>query len=154
MFTTYIIFYDVDIDSYASIIKESPCKSVSISDVVAAQTHLSLEQCQSLSKILDKHMTLFDGILKVYPHCLIHLEVASNATPKHLRAYPVAHIHLEVFKVELQCLCNISVLEQCGASQSTSPTFIIPKKDSTVCWVSDFRELNKVIQQHLYPLPC
>ena len=123
---------------------------MSIADLIAAQSHLSSEQSQLLSKMLEKHLTLFDGILKVYPYHLVHLDVTPNAIPKHLRAYPVAHIHLDVFKVELQRLCNIGVLEPCGASQWASPTFIIPKKDSSVCWVSDFRELNKVIQRRIY----
>ena len=78
-------------------------------------------------------MTLFDGTLKVYPHRLVHLDVIPNAIPRHLRAYPVAQIHLEVFKAELIRLCNIGVLEICGASQWASPTFNIPKKDGTVC---------------------
>ena len=123
-----LFFDDVDVDSYASIIKESMYKSVSIADVIAAQSHLSSEQAQLLSKMLEKHTTLFDGILKVYPHHLVHLDVAPNAIPKHLRAYPVAHIHLDVLKIDLQRLCNIGVLERCGASQWASLTFIIPKK--------------------------
>ena len=148
-----LFFDDVDVDSYASIIKESTYKSVSIADVIAAQSHLSSEQSQPLSKMLEKHTTLFDGILKKYPHHLVHMDVAPNAIPKHLRAYPVAHIHLDVFKIELQRLCNVGVLERCGTSQWASPTFIIPKKDSSVCWVLDLREFNKVIQRHMYPLP-
>ena len=148
-----LFFDDVDVDSYASIIKESTYKSVSIADVIATQSHLLSEQAQLLSKMLEKHTTLFDGILKVYPHHLVHLDIAPNAIPKHLRAYPVAHIHLDVFKIELQRLCNIGVLERCGASQWASPTFIIPKKDGSVRWVSDFREVNKVIQRRVYPLP-
>ena len=46
--------------------------------------------------------------------------------------HPVAHIHLEVFKTELQRLCEIGVLQKCGASKWASPTFIIPKKDGSV----------------------
>ena len=144
---------DIEVDSFALMITKSKYQQVSISTIVDAQKHLSVEDKNTLSIMLSKHTILFDGILKVYPHRLVHLDVIQNATPRHLRAYPVAHIHLEVFKAELSRLCEIGVLEICGASQWASPTFIIPKKDGSVRWVSDFRELNKVIQRRIYPLP-
>ncbi len=39
------------------------------------------------------------------------------------------------------------------SSQWESPTFIIPKKDSTVSTISDFRELNKRIVRKPYSIP-
>ncbi len=39
------------------------------------------------------------------------------------------------------------------SSRWALPTFIIPKKDSAVRTISDFRELNKHIVRKLYPIP-
>ena len=123
-----MFFDDVKVDSFASTITKSTYHPVNILTIIDKQTHLSVEDRDTLSFMLNKHTILFDGILKVYQHRLVHLDVIQNPTPRHLCAYPVAHIHLDVFKAELLRLCEIGILETCGASQWASPTFIIPKK--------------------------
>ena len=68
--------------------------------------------------------------------------------------YPVPyHANLEVFKIELEHLCQLSVLQCCSASAWGTPTFIDPKKDERVCWFSDLCEYNKLIKCKIYPLP-
>ena len=53
----------------------------------------------------------------------------------------------------LDHLIKIGILERSGASQWASSTFIIPKKDGRIRWISNFRALNKCIKRNTYPLP-
>ena len=47
----------------------------------------------------------------------------------------------------------MGVLKKDSSSQWAAPAFTIPKKDGRVRWVSDLRELNKVIKKTQYTLP-
>ena len=95
----------------------------------------------------------FSNKLDAYPHQKIHLDLQPHAQPVACRPYPVPRAQTQVFKDELQRLCDAGVLEKCGASAWLFPTFLIPKKDGRVRWVSDFRALNKVIRRRVYNLP-
>ncbi len=61
---------------------------------------------------------------------------------------------MKTFKKELNHLVKISVLAAQEESEWVSLSFIIPKKDSRECWISDLRQLNKVIRckQYLSPI--
>ncbi len=83
----------------------------------------------------------------------VHIDIDPNAKPVYSRPYPVPQIHLKTFKKELNNLDKIGVLAAQQESEWASPSFVIPKKDSRVHWISDLCQLNKVIRCKQYPLP-
>jgi hypothetical protein len=54
---------------------------------------------------------------------------------------------------EVESLCKLGVLERQPASEWALPSFIIPKKDKTVHFLSDFWEVNKRLIRTLFPIP-
>lgn len=141
------------LDSYATEILDAKYSVLDIDGVVNDMNHLTDNQKDDMRNLLNKHKKLFDGTLGVYPHKKFHIDTDGSMTPVHARAYPVPRVHLETFKKELQHLVELGVLVPQGVSEWASPTFIVPKKDGRVRWISDLRQLNKVVKRKQYPLP-
>jgi hypothetical protein len=127
---------------YASEILDAKYEKVLVDDVIDQLDHLSAQQKNDLKQVLNEHTKLFDGTLGVYPHRKFHIDLVPGRVPKHFRPYAIPVIHLEAFKKELIHLVKIGVFSPQGSSEWASPTFITPKKDGRVCWISDLRELN------------
>jgi hypothetical protein len=49
-------------------------------------------------------------------------------------------------------LCKLGVLEQQPASVWALPSFIISKKDKTICYLSNFWEVNKRLVRKPFPI--
>jgi hypothetical protein len=126
---------------------------VSTDDVVDQLPHLTSNQKDDLKGLFHGLAKLFDGTLGVYPNQKFHINLIPGAKPKHSRSYAIPRIHLDAFKKEHDNLVQIKVSSPTGASEWGSPTFVTPKKGNTIRWVSDLRELNKVVLRKQYPLP-
>ena len=96
---------------------------------------------------------MFDGTLGKWTGSKAQLDPVEGAEPYHAKAFPIPKVHLETLKMEVERLCEIGVLKRVNRSQWAAPTFVIPKKDGTVRFISNFRELNKRIKRKPYPIP-
>ena len=71
----------------------------------------------------------------------------------HAKTFPFPKVHGETLKIEINTLVNLGVSKRKNNSRCVAPTFIIPKNNGTVCFISDFRDFNKVIKRKPYPIP-
>eukprot|EP00804_Cyclotella_cryptica_P007671 CCRYP_015255-RA/>CCRYP_015255-RA protein AED:0.41 eAED:0.49 QI:0/0/0/1/0/0/2/0/541 len=115
--------------------------------------HLSLQDQNKLLELLRKYDDLFDGTLGDWNTEPVSFELKEGVKADHGRAYPVPHSVKETLMKELKRLCDLGVLLWQPVSEWASPSFIVPKKDQTVHFLSYFREVNKRIVRKPFPLP-
>ena len=105
-------------------------------------SHLSSTDKEKLLELLQEFEELFDGTLGDWKTSPAKLELKEDATPYHGRAFPVPRIHRDTLRIEVDRLVKLGVLKLEDDSEWASPTFILPKKQGTVRFLSDFREVN------------
>ena len=115
--------------------------------------HLTKEERKKFERTFDKCHDLFAGKLGRFTDYKVSLELKPGSKPVHMRPYPIARAHKEVFTKEAERLVKEGVLARCGATEHAYPSFIVPKKDGRVRWVSDFRRLNAMTVRRTYGLP-
>ena len=159
----YTLFTTVVSDDEPAEVKEASKRVEGILDAVYEKAditkivneckHLSIEQRNDLFILLNKHKSLFDGTLGEWDTPPVSLEVKPGERPFHGKAYSIPHVYEQTLKKEVQRLIDIGVLEKCSDSEWASPTFIIPKKNGTVRFITDLRQVNKKIVRKPFPIP-
>ena len=86
---------------------------------------------------------MFDGTLGNYTCSEYKIELLERAKRYHTLPFPIHKIHKDILKTEVNRFINIGVLKRKNNFKWSAPTFIIPKKNRTVRFISDFRELNQ-----------
>jgi hypothetical protein len=97
--------------------------------------HLSMPHQNLLLALLLKYKELFDGTLRDWKLQPVSIELKEGAKPYHGRPYPIPKVHKTTLMKEIDCLIVIGVLKWQPLSKWASPSFIIPKKDHTVCTI-------------------
>ena len=83
----------------------------------------------------------------------VQIEFIAGAEPVTCRPFPVPHAYKALLKEEIKRLEDIGVLTKVDSSEWSSPSFVIPKKNNTIRFVTDFRVLNQKMKRKPYPLP-
>ena len=78
------------------------------------------------------------------------MELKENAKPYHANPFPISKTHKPTLKKEADTLIKIGVLKKINNFYCVDPAFVIPKKNGTVRFISDFKELNKRIKRNLF----
>ena len=134
-------------------ILDAKYEKAKLKEIVKTAFHLKDVEQQKLYELLKRYETIFDGSLGNWKTTPVDFELKEDAKPHSQRYFPVPHLYKETFKKELDRLVKLEVLEKVQQSEWGSPTFIIPKKDNRVRFISDFRQLNNKIKRKPYPLP-
>ena len=82
---------------------------------------------------------MFDGDISPWHGKPYDIKLKQDEEPYHEKPFPVPRIHELTFKQELDQLEALKVIKKFNHSQWNAPTFLIPNKYSTVCFISDFR---------------
>ena len=144
---------DVDPSRYKTkTIRTSLYEPSNLQDIVDKCVYLLPSQREQLYSLLAQFHNLFDGRLKTFKGPPVHLELIENPVPVCRRPYTIPTSQLAVFKEELRRLISIGVIEKAQRSEWIAGTFIVPKKDGRVRWITDFRGLNKSLRRKVYPL--
>ena len=116
-------------------------------------THLSLPDQNKLLELLTEYEELFDGTLCDWNTKPVSFELKEGTKPYHSRPFPIQKSHKATTIKELNRLCELGVLEFQPTSEWASPSFIVPKKDNTVHFISNSREVNKQLVRKPFPIP-
>ena len=97
-----------------------------------------MHQKQKLLELLTNHETLFDGSLGKWEGDPCHNKLCEAVKPYHTNPCGIPHPCERTLCMEVERLCKIGVLRKMNRSEWAASTFIIPKKDQTVRFISNF----------------
>lgn len=111
--------------------------------------HLDADQRGQMDRLLDPD--LFQekpGLTRIVEHDIVFKQETS---PKQ-KSYRIPERMLGVLKQELDTMLSMGIIEP-SASEWCSPVVLVPKKDGTVRFCIDFRQVNALTKTDPYPMP-
>ena len=114
--------------------------------------HFTILEQQLLSKTLTSRIKVFQEKMGNWKGKPVNLELRPEAELVASRPFSIPQSYRNFAKEELKRLVEIGLLTPVFESKWSSPSFMIPKKDKTVRFLTNFRSLNKKLVRKSYPL--
>ena len=105
-----------------------------------------------LLSLLKNFKNSFDGTLGDWSTEPVNLQIKPCSKLFNSIYYQVPKINRENFCKELKQLVEIGVLTLVQNSQYGTPSFVIPKKEGTVRFITDFLKLKHKLVKNMYPI--
>jgi hypothetical protein len=134
-------------------ILDATYEAADLKEIIVSISTINEIEINKLLQLLRKYEHLFDGTLGYFETSEVKFDLKENARPYHAKAFPVPKIHHDTLKHEIERLVALGVLNRCRDSEWEAPTYIIPKKNGTVKFISDFRRINEELNRKPYPIP-
>ena len=126
---------------------------VDCKNIAESSACLDPQKINELYTLLKKYESLFDDNIGAWNGEPYGIKLKPDAKQYHRKILPVPHLYELTFKQIFDQLKDLNVINKVKRSQWGALILLIPKKDSTVRFISDFRELNKRILRHPHPVP-
>ena len=107
--------------------------------IAESSTDLDAQERNELYTLLKTYESFFYGNLGTWHIKPYDIKLKPDADPYHGKTFPVPRIHEIKFKQERDQLEALEVIKKFYRSQWGAPTFLIPKKDSIIRFISNFR---------------
>ncbi|KAG7357555.1 reverse transcriptase RNA-dependent DNA polymerase [Nitzschia inconspicua] len=150
-------YNDIGNEEHAQEILDNTYGQVDFKALAEQQKHLALHQQNMLKELWSEYDDLFQGNLGEWPDEEVEIELLPNSSPYHcIRPIRIPRVHYETIRKEVNRLVSIKVLKEVSVEEAgpwCSPSFIVPKKDKKVRFVTDYREVNKRIRRKPWPMP-
>ncbi|CAF4396540.1 unnamed protein product [Rotaria sp. Silwood2] len=116
-----------------------------------SDTDLTIHQIEQLKSLPLKYYKCFEDTLGRTSLVQHHIDTG-NAKPIKLRPYRVSPYRKEIISNEITKMLNAGIIEPC-ASPYAAPITLQPKKDGSLRFCIDYRELNSITVRDVYPIP-
>ena len=124
-----------------------------LNQVADNTTQLNYEERTQLLSLLEDLEECFDCTLGDWATVPVNLELKPGYKPFTSRYYRVTRTDKNFFHKELRQSVEIGVLTRVQHSQDGCAPFIIPKKEGTMRFITNYHRLNQKLARKPYPLP-